>query len=354
MRLLLRVVFIAGHLSVLILFAVGLLGRFVNPHSAWWVQPFAIVLPALAAVIALLIPFAAGMRLWPLLAASAILLAVFGVRYLDAADGGDSLTGEALTVATFNAGGGATYLKGGDRGMGKLLTEASPHVACIQELWVGYSEGPGARTHAEVEAVIDSLGYEIVAPPPPDGHRGPPPIFSRVGFEESTVVGLSSGTEREPAGTIVRAQLRWQGQSFVVYNVHLQSFQTRRPWRNGNTFNIPAWITFIRGTSNAFIQRADEAQQIRGMLEREELPFLLCGDFNTTPHQWAYARLADGLQDVYRTSGGFWGPTYPARLPLFRIDFILASKHWNVGDAKVGPHLPPDHRPVIGSLAPAR
>lgn len=351
MRLLLRVLFIATHASVLVFFVAGLLGRYVNPHTVWWLQPFAIVLPAIALVVMILTPFAGFMRLWVLFAVSAAMLLVFGFRYIAAADGGDRLNGEALTVATMNTGGGVNNLDGGDRGLPRLLPDFRPHVACLQEFSVGHlGNAVRARTYGSVGQLLDSLGYEIIAPPQPEGHRGPPPILSRVDFEQSSVVGLSSRLDQGPAGTLVRAQLSWRGRSFVVYNVHLQSFTTRRPWIEDNTFNLPAWIQFIRRTGAAYLQRADESVEIRRMLDREELPFLLCGDFNTTPHQWTYSKLSSGLQDTYRTAGGFWGPTFPSAWPLVRIDYIIASQHWVVGDVQVGPQLPPDHRPVIGQL----
>lgn len=349
MRLLLRVLFIATHASVLVLFAAGLLGRYVSPHTAWWLQPFAIVLPAIALVVMVLTPFAGVMRMWVLFAVSVALLVTFGLRYVAAADGGERLNGEALTVVTMNAGGGVNNLQGGDRGLPRLLPEVRPHVACLQEFSVGY-RGNQAHTYSPVDELLESLGYEIIAPAPPEGHRRPPAVFSRVDFEQSSVIGLSSRFDRGPAGTVVRAQLSWQGRSFVVYNIHLQSFTTRRPWVEGNTFNLPAWIQFIRRTGAAFLQRADESVEIRAMLDGEELPFLLCGDFNTTPHQWTYWKLSSGLQDAYRTAGGFWGPTFPSAWPLVRIDYIIASPHWIVGDVEVGPQLPPDHRPVIGEL----
>ncbi len=351
MRLLLHGFFIATHVSVLILFAAGLLGRYVSPHTAWWLQPVAIALPAIALVVMILTPFAALMRMWMLPAAGAALLVVFGFRYVGAAHGGERLDADALTVVTLNAG-GVDDLERGERGLPRFLTTVRPHVTCLQEFSVSYRGAlPSAHTAEPLGQVLDSLGFEIIAPPPPPGHRGVPPIFSRVNLEQSSVVGLSSRLERDPAGTVVRAQVAWRDRSFVVYNVHLQSFTTRRPWVEGDTFNVPAWIRFFRRTSAAFLQRADEAVEIRRMLEHEELPFLLCGDFNTTPHQWTYSKLSAGLQDAYRTSGGIWGPTFPAAWPLVRIDYIIASRHWKVGDVDVGPALPPDHRPVIARLS---
>lgn len=352
MRLLFQGLFVVTHVAVLILFTAGLLGRYVSPQTAWWLQPFAIVLPAIALTVLILTPFAAGMRMWLLAAAGVVLMLVFGWRYVAAVGGGTNVNG-ALTIATLNAGGGVDdVVDAEDRGLTSLLTGARPDVACVQEFLVAHrGTPPQMQIGARIRQLVDSLGYEVVAPAPPPGHRRPPPIFTKLDVEQSSVVGLPSRHGDDPAGTITRAQLSFEGRSFVVYNVHLQSFTTRRPWtEKGNTFNLGAWYRFLRRSSLAFLQRSEESAAIRKMLDDEERPFLLCGDFNTTPHQWTYARLSRGLQDVYRTAGGLWGPTFPAGWPLVRIDYIIASAHWRIGDAHVGPQLAPDHRPVIATL----
>ena len=352
MRFLLQGFFVVMHVAVLIAFIAGLLGRYISPLTAWWLQPIAIVLPAIALAVFVLTPFAAGMRMWLLAAISVALLLVFGWRYVDAVGGGTDLN-NPLTIATLNAGGGEDGLiDAEDRGLTALLTGARPDVACVQEFSIAHrGNPPRMQIDARVRQLVDSLDYEVVAPPAQAGHRRPPPIFTTTNVEASSVVGLPTRHGDDPAGSLVRAQLSLEGRSFAVYNVHLQSFTTRRPWMEGNTFSLGAWFRFLRRTSLAFLQRADESIAIRKLLDDEEMPFLLCGDFNTTPHQWTYARLSAGLQDAYRTAGGLWGPTFPSGWPLVRIDYIIASPHWRIGDAQVGRQLAPDHRPVIGTLA---
>lgn len=351
MRLLFQGLFVVAHVAVLTLFIAGLLGRYVSPQTAWWLQPFAIVLPAIALTLFIFTPFAVGMRMWILAAASVALLLVFGWRYVEAVGGGTELN-DALTIATLNAGGGDDGLVDAeDRGLAALLTGARPDVACVQEFSVAHrGNPPRMQIDARIRQLVDSLGYQVVAPAALPGHRRPPPIFTTIEVEQKSVVGLPSRHGDDPAGTLVRAQLSYEGRSFAVYNVHLQSFTTRRPWMEGNTFNLGAWFRFLRRSSLAFLQRADESVAIRKMLDDEERPFLLCGDFNTTPHQWTYTRLSSGLQDAYRSAGGLWGPTFPAAWPLVRIDYIIASRHWRIGDARVGRQLAPDHRPVIATL----
>ena len=351
MRFLLRGLYTAGHMFVLVLFAAGYLGRFVDPHTIWWLQLFAIVLPAAAALLVVLTLVSAAMRIWPLFTVSVLALLIFGLRYAAAVGGTFDTVEPSITVITFNTGGGENMEKGGDHGLRNLISEVEPDILCLQEFWVGYWEtSADGRTHARADEILDSLGYGIIAPPTRAGQRRPSPIISRLDIEETSVVKLSSLESQEPAGTLLRAQLSSKGRPFAIYNLHLQSFTEQRPWREGELFNPRAWVRLLRQTNETFLQRADEAREIGDILEQERLPFLLCGDFNSTPNQWTYARLAPGLTDAYRASGGFWGPTYPSSLPLVRIDFILASEEWSVGGVDVGGRLPSDHRPVVARL----
>ena len=348
MRFILQGFYLLVHLGVLGVFALGLAARHVHPAAAWWLQPLAIGLPVIAGVLVLLTLAAVAMQRWILVAFSVAALAVFAARYASALTTDRSVAEDALTVVTFNSG-GVEPDERDNRGIRNLITTVTPDVICLQEFGVGHS-GTDARANGGIQSLIDSLDYEIASPRPPEGHRSPPPVITQLQIEQTSAIGLSTYRETDPAGTVIRAQLSWKGRMFVVYNVHLQSFTQRRPWTEGETFSPRAWISFIRRTSSAFIQRASEATEIRRMMDSEELPFLLCGDFNSTPHQWTHERLADGLQDVFRTQGGIWGPTFPAQFPLFRIDYILASDDWIVNDVAVGPQLPPDHRPVVAKL----
>lgn len=351
MRLLLRGLYIAGHVFVLVLFAAGYLGRFVDPYTIWWLQLFAIVLPAAAALLVVLTLISAAMRIWPLFTLSVFALLMFGLRYAAAVGGVFDTVEPSITVLTFNTGESENMEKGGDHGLRNLISESQPDILCLQEFWVGYWEtSADGRTHARADEILDSLGYGVIAPPTRAGQRRPSPIISRLDIEETSVVKLSSLESQEPAGTLLRAQFSSQGRSFAVYNLHLQSFTEQRPWREGALFNPRAWVRFLRKTNETFLQRADEAREIGDLLEQEELPFLLCGDFNSTPNQWTYTTLAAGLTDAYRASGGFWGPTYPSSSPLVRIDFILASEEWSIGDVDVGGRLRSDHRPVVARL----
>src|SRR5690606_29309907 len=134
--------------------------------------------------------------------------------------------------------------------------------------------------------------------------------------------------------------------------VHLRSF-TYKPWRDlrGRWLDVGLWGEILRQTKADLLARADEAEAVAALLERETDPFLLCGDFNSTPHNWEYGRLGRGLTDAFAAAGSGRGATYHAHARFARIDFILASPAWRVVSARVAEAPLSDHLPVIAEFA---
>ena len=149
----------------------------------------------------------------------------------------------------------------------------------------------------------------------------------------------------------VRTRFRWQGRDAVLYNLHMRSFGSRKPWKDDVALLRPATlVSYLQQFRQAYMDRAWEAEQLHAMMREEELPMLVVGDFNSTPHSWVYRRMSDGMQDAFLTAGRGWGATYHTHLPVTRIDFILASPEWEVVSAHVPAVALSDHRPVVARL----
>ena len=73
----------------------------------------------------------------------------------------------------------------------------------------------------------------------------------------------------------------------------------------------------------AFAMRAEQAGMIASYISDSPHPVIAMGDFNDTPHSYAYRKIKKGLQDAFRRSGRGFGNTYAGDLPSFRIDHIL-------------------------------
>jgi endonuclease/exonuclease/phosphatase (EEP) superfamily protein YafD len=81
-------------------------------------------------------------------------------------------------------------------------------------------------------------------------------------------------------------------------------------------------------------------------------PAVVLGDLNATPYSPAYADFlrASGMRDA--ADGSRWQPTWMAGFwPLaLRIDHVFVSPGLCVEDARVGPSIGSDHRPVAAHL----
>jgi endonuclease/exonuclease/phosphatase (EEP) superfamily protein YafD len=82
------------------------------------------------------------------------------------------------------------------------------------------------------------------------------------------------------------------------------------------------------------------------------MPTLLAGDLNLTPYAPEFSRLeqASRLRDAF--AGRPWRPTWQAGFwPLaLPIDHVFVPEGVCVVDARIGPAVGSDHRPVIVTL----
>lgn len=341
-------------------YLLGHAAAYVPPDTLWVLQLVALGVPYLGFAIATVAAAAALSQRWGLSAFHLVLWFLPIALTALAQGGGVGSVGAvnttpSLTVVSFNA--NPTYMRVQGEQLARVLARERPHLFAFQEMLVRRDGTTG-----------ESLGGRVLGPLLRDPEYVPAwpvekgdvvlalPVFSRI--------GLAGPAERlfgHPAkglwesGGVDRALIQWQGQTVAVYNVHLHSFSRERPWkvRDGERrlFSASAWYDAVSSYRTDFRVRAEQARRLRMVLEAEDRPFIVCGDLNSTPANWVYAHLVDGLQDAFGQSGRGWGGTYHARLPLFRIDHIFASKEWEVRAAHVSKAMASDHRPIIADLA---
>lgn len=339
------------------LFLAGVAGWFVPPDSFWELQLLGIFVPYLAGALLLTVGLAALRRRWTLVG----LLATVVTTGLLASMGSPARMGSEtspddpprLTVMSFNA--GTEYAGNKQDDLATLLAHERPHLLAMQELSVRLDASTGITTGPPLlSPLLQGRAYSIAWPGTFGRVLLALPIFSSLESVGSATLPVG---DREQglwaSGGVVRSVYSWQADSIAVYNVHLHSFDAVRPWEEGwrRVFSPQAWRTALAAYREDFQTRAEQARQLRRWLEREPLPFLVCGDLNSTPANWVYGHIAQGLQDSFKVKGEGWGMTYPARLPLVRIDYVLASPHWRVHRAFVYDGLSSDHRPVIAELS---
>jgi endonuclease/exonuclease/phosphatase (EEP) superfamily protein YafD len=341
--------------GVLILaFAAAFAARYVHPRDAWWLQGVALALPFLTLLLVVAVVGHAVARQAAGVALYLMLLVAVAPRFVGWPARAGS--GPVLRVLTFNAD-HTYYGAGGEAGLARVLDRFEPELVALQEaslVWFQYEDfattTPGYRP---------LIAHPRLSPPPVEpeleGGRQLPVLTDGewVSFEE-VEIGGPDDDDTGPRSTLTRSEIDWEGQRIAVYNVHLRSFGPARPWRSrqrDGVLTLGAWREALATYRDDFRARAEDAERLRAALDAEPLPFLLCGDLNSTPHHWTYAHLSRGLVDAFGQAGRGWGATYHDRLPLVRIDYILASSHWRAISAGVPRGLASDHRSVVARLA---
>ena len=247
-----------------------------------------------------------------------------------------------------------------ERGRGQvtaLIARFEPDLLALQEssVWAMKRTPDILRSHKKFSAVIDSLGYKASMPPqggPPDGRwtHWKPAVLTRFEPDRQEQFDIESGVKEWPALSVSRTELTRDGRRMAVYNVHLTSHGAGKPWhRPGGVVSLRAWIDYLSEAKSGYQVRVWQVERIKYILADEQLPFVLLGDFNSTPDSWTYRQLSEGLQDAFRLTGAGWGGTYHARWPIVRIDFVLLGPEFEPVHAFVADPYPSssDHRPLV-------
>jgi endonuclease/exonuclease/phosphatase family metal-dependent hydrolase len=145
-----------------------------------------------------------------------------------------------------------------------------------------------------------------------------------------------------------------RGDTVRIFNTHLQSMSLDEGDIVAAGSSRAGLKSKGRGLLRRFVRgaaaRAWQADTLVAHVRRSPYPVLLAGDLNDLPYSYAYAQLANDLQNTWATVGFGPGNTYHGRLPPFlRIDQQFAGPQWRVLDCRIHTEIPyADHFPVEG------
>ncbi len=240
----------------------------------------------------------------------------------------------ALRVMTYNIQAG-----GGDLGgIAEVIRSSGADIVALQEVDVHWHTRSGFADQAAELArrlglqvrfapIYQLPGADAMSPPRKYGVA----ILSRfpvVAFTNHAITRLSTQEQDAspaPMPGFLEATVDVRGVHVRVFNTHLD----------------------YRGDPAVRRQQVSESLAILGQLAT---PALLFGDLNAGPAAPELQPLFARLPDSWPDSAGL-GFTYPALAPVRRIDYVLASSHFRVLDARVLETQASDHRPVVVTLA---
>ena len=156
-------------------------------------------------------------------------------------------------------------------------------------------------------------------------------VYSRLPFtnQQDTELTLSDSGVAQ-----ARVEVQIHQQSVALYNIHLMP---------------PKDVAYT-------IRQRREFSNLLKLLRQEQLPIILCGDFNFTNAGPFAARLKHaGLIDAHLIGGYGRGSTWPVLsflryVPGIRLDHIYISKELTSTNSRTGYGSGSDHRPVITEI----
>lgn len=348
-------------------FLIGILAPYLSPFYFWWTDLLAVGVPGLALV---MVPLCIGLGVWGWyrqrwgrFAISVLLFVVLAIRFgprLAAwtPDVGPASDGTDLRVMTFNV---PKHLNSTSSSspLATLIRREDPDLLAFQELeFLTADDAPSRiqRASASLQTLLDGSGAYTVPTALPRATRIEQPVIGRVTLDSTSVHYLPPDGASNARSRYTRTEFTWRGRAAILYNLHLHTVGRIRPWtlwpKEWTSFS--RWKSFLKGYREGALRRAQQARRIRRHIARESRPVIVVGDFNSTPHQWAYRHIAEGLQSaVHRRIRG-WGATFPAERPLVQIDHVLADPAWQITAARIPQAAVPtavsDHRPVVAHL----
>ena len=346
------IIFLSLDAVLVVLYVAGYFAFYVRSNFFWWIELVAVFLPYLTIGVLAASIFLLARRHWKLLIVHLALIVLILVRTnpIERISSSVKEGPDDLTIMSFNVPRWWGYLMPEKTAeMAELIAEINADVIGLQEAPISfYPDDPPLRAPSYLSVLYDSLGYGTVGPRTSGATYTPQPVLSR--FE---IQGQEQFTLQNPDDTtatnITRTVLKWRGRPFAVYNLHLRTFGEQKFWQEDESLllRLKTIVPYLKRYREAYRARAWEVDRIVERLKREDLPVIVCGDLNSTPHNWVMGRFSSILRDAFGEAGRGWGMTYHTRMPVFRIDYVLVSEHWDIVSADVVDAYLSDHLPVV-------
>ncbi|MCC8071435.1 MAG: endonuclease/exonuclease/phosphatase family protein [Bacteroidales bacterium] len=183
-------------------------------------------------------------------------------------------------------------------------------------------------------------------------------IFSKYPFKS-----VSYDVKKMPTFEIEGYQIELPGEvKLTLVNVHLQSIgltnSDRKLYRD-MTDRLPNRTELkevrhdlISKLTHAYRLRAEQAEEVRRVLDGIEGDLILCGDFNDIPLSYAQRTIMGAdMRDAYRQAGLGLGISYHADRLYFRIDHILYRGNLQPLTMSRRTFQTSDHYPMVATFA---
>lgn len=180
-------------------------------------------------------------------------------------------------------------------------------------------------------------------------------IFSRLPVVAKGIIALA---DRGSSNQCLYVDIKKSNQIIRFYSVHLQSISFEpQDYRYLDTVtqkgkaDLSSTRRLVSKLKLAFLKRAEQVFKIKEHAAKCPYPYIISGDFNDTPTSFAVSQMAKGIQNTFRQKGFGLGRTYNGDFPNYQIDYIMASRQFNVLSYNIVQKKLSDHYPVYADIA---
>jgi endonuclease/exonuclease/phosphatase family metal-dependent hydrolase len=232
-----------------------------------------------------------------------------------------------------------------------IIKEQNPDIICFQEFFT--------RQKGEFD-LIDSIKKQLklkqyyFVPSVDNGYEASGlAIFSRYPIVNKGKIAFSQWAGNES----IYADVKVKEQILRVYNVHFQSISFQKEdydYINKVTKKMDAEYRSSRRIAgmlkNAFVRRSEQVAIMKAEMQQCATPYIIAGDFNDTPASYCVTQITNSLKSTFTEKGSGFGRTYNGAFPNFQIDYIAATKDFDVVNHYVSKAKLSDHFPVRSDL----
>ncbi len=234
----------------------------------------------------------------------------------------------------------------------ELVKTVSPDIICFQEF---YSRLKGTKQFTKLikkEGDFEDYYFEPTSKNDYEGYG--PAIFSKAPIiNQGSITKHGYGTNR-----IIFVDIKREGDTLRVYNVHLRSFAlqdedkeyVQKSTANANAGNEESTKRVGRKLKRAFSNRSEQAKALRKHIIECPYPYIVMGDFNDTPMSYSVNLISNGMNNAFAEKGFGWGVTHFGLLPIFQIDYIFCAPSIKVDNYGIIKERLSDHYPVWADL----
>ena len=224
----------------------------------------------------------------------------------------------------------------------KLVKEQDPDILCLQE--------SGKWPNNTAMEFSKMIGYKYYSVNKNNGNS----YFSKFPLEN---VNSFENENISKFADIKKVNIN-KNDSFYLVNCHFNSFgiSSEEIEYINDTKNIVKdseiyGKSLITKLTKGFKIRTKNTKLLLDKLPDDDLPLIICGDFNDTPLSYTYNQMANaGLNDAFITVSKGIGKTYCGSLPLLRIDYFWYNNQVDIIDYKRIKQTTSDHYPLIMSF----